>query len=392
MTHIPIPMLLVIAVLGPVALGVMIAIQPEIGASLGVSPQQTQYALSSAFFMLGCSYLFAGKIIDRIGYQQALSVSGGCFCLSLLLGATASSYEMFVTARTLQALSGSFGFVVVRAHFFQCFDEKKATQLLGCLVVVSTLCPMFAPMFGSYMVKWFGWRFLYWSLFGLSAVLYMYIYSVRANVVGRLPSEVLSGYVQKSIWGEFNVRFVLSALSSSLASGVFFTFIAVGPSAMLNEFAIDGEGFGLLYVMPSIAFASAGFYFGRKAASVPFEKFFYKSVFVSMAGLVCMWLAIAYKTIFGYMVSMMILNFGNGLLVPAMCAYVFIHIAQSPPLASGLLGFIQMTIAGGVSFVAIELASETLQAMGLMMSVCIILSCIFTSCLVLIFPSGSEAV
>ncbi|VVP87733.1 Multidrug resistance protein MdtL [Pseudomonas fluorescens] len=391
MRAIPVSILMLVSALGPFALGMMIAIQPEIGLTLEASPEQTQYALSSAFLVLGSCYLLTGKIIDGVGYRHVLLVSGGVFCISLYCGAAALNYESFVIARMLQAASGSCGFILVRAHLCLRFDDRQATTVLGYFTIVTAICPMLAPMIGHYVSTWLGWRGLYWGVAVLSSVMYLYIFLVGKKSFEDVGSTGRLGGVAHHYLAEINLRFVLSVLAISFASGVFYTFVTVGPFVMLAEFELDGKDFGVYFIATSLAFASASFCFSRTVTARPVEQFFGVGSLINATGLACMWVAIFYGSMSGLMIAILILNFGNGLLAPALSAYILIRVARSKPLASGLLGFAQMTSGGVISFMAGHFASGTLEAMGVLISFCVILSCLFAAGLMVALLKNSLA-
>lgn len=365
-------LLMMIAAIGPFSLGMVIAIQHDIGVSVNASLSQMQYILSSSFVVLGVCNLITGRLLDRFGPWLVISISGTLLVMGLLWSAFSQTFESFVLARVLQAGSGSCGFVLVRALVFEYFDNADGPRFLGYLTVITVASPMFAPLIGSYVNSLYGWRILFISVAVITLGLHTYA-AVFLSVSIRFRSILVDGGLQ-SYFLQFDRQLLLSALSISFASAIFFSFVTLGPFSMMRVFGTGSESFAQYYVFTSVGFILGGLIYSRMILRSHALRISRAGVIFNLIGIMGVWGAVGYHSEYFFVFSLMLLNFGNGFLVPAMSAYILSNPSRTPALVSGLLGFVQMIIGGMFSAIAGYLNSSSLVPLVTLMSICVVLA------------------
>src|SRR5690606_24568948 len=84
----------------------------------------------------------------------------------------ATSIEMLVAARLLQAIGGASGLVLSRAIVRDLYDRDRSASVLGYITMAFVVAPMLAPTIGGLLDQLAGWRasFVLLALLGIAAL------------------------------------------------------------------------------------------------------------------------------------------------------------------------------------------------------------------------------
>ena len=158
-----------LAALGAAAIDMYLPSLPSIESELGGVSGSAQFTLSSFFIGLGLGQLFYGPISDSLGRRKVLVVGLLIYCLGSLFCFFAGTMMELVAARFFQALGAAAGGVIARAMVRDVFTGKKAAQAQSFINLAFSFTPLMAPLFGGYLLIFFGWRsiFLALLLFGI---------------------------------------------------------------------------------------------------------------------------------------------------------------------------------------------------------------------------------
>jgi len=115
----------------------------------------------------------AGLVSDRIGRLPVIYAGMTVFTVAAIVATLATSIEVLLLARFVQGLGASAGIVLSRAIVRDITSGAEAARLLSLMVMIFTVAPMLAPMFGSLLVTTLGWRssFAAVAVLGLAAIL-----------------------------------------------------------------------------------------------------------------------------------------------------------------------------------------------------------------------------
>ena len=238
-----------LAALGAAAIDMYLPSLPSIESELGGVSGSAQFTLSSFFIGLGLGQLFYGPISDSLGRRKVLVVGLLIYCLGSLFCFFAGTMMELVAARFFQALGAAAGGVIARAMVRDVFTGKKAAQAQSFINLAFSFTPLMAPLFGGYLLIFFGWRsiFLALLLFGIICLLILILKipetlsKKKRNTLG-LVSIVL-GY--RRILR--NSRSIGSILSGALAFSCMFTYFAASPFIYIDLFKIPDQYYGFLF-------------------------------------------------------------------------------------------------------------------------------------------------
>ena len=109
------PVLGLVAALGPVSHSIFIPSIPSMELDLHVGLSQLQWVLTVYLLLFGLFQLIIGPLSDRIGRRPAFYIGFFLFTLASVGAALATSIEMLVVARAFQAVGAATAMVIPRA-------------------------------------------------------------------------------------------------------------------------------------------------------------------------------------------------------------------------------------------------------------------------------------
>jgi MFS transporter, DHA1 family, multidrug resistance protein len=168
---------------GPLSVDMYLPSLPDIGRELAARPAQVQLTIS--FYLVGFALgqIVYGPISDRHGRKPILLAALALFSIAGLACAFASSIEVLIIARFLQAFGGSGAVVLARAIVRDLYSDARAGREFSLMGAIMAVAPTIAPLIGSVLQAAFSWHAIFVTLFALG--------SVAAVVVGGLLPETL---------------------------------------------------------------------------------------------------------------------------------------------------------------------------------------------------------
>ncbi len=135
---------------------------PHMQGSLGASPDQitwtlTSYMVSSAIFMP-----LTGYLTDRFGQKQFLLLSIGGFTLASILCGAATSLPEIVVFRLLQGIFGAGLVPLSQSILSTVFSEKDRGKGMAIWGVGVMLGPILGPTLGGYLTEIASWRWTFY--------------------------------------------------------------------------------------------------------------------------------------------------------------------------------------------------------------------------------------
>lgn len=235
--------------IAPVSIDMYLAAMPTMETVFHTSAAAVQSTMVT--FMIGFAFGQAayGPITDRFGRKPPLYVSLVIFVASSAICALAPSIRVMAGFRFLQALGACGGSVMSRAIVRDLFPPEQLRRIFSMLILVLGVSPVIAPLFGSYLLLWFGWQspFVAQATVGTLCLIGMHFRlreSLPDNV--RRPLQVptiVSGYTRLLKDRTFVGASVVCGFSAAGA----FAYIASAPFLFINLYHVPTEQFGWLF-------------------------------------------------------------------------------------------------------------------------------------------------
>lgn len=350
---------LMFGIMGVFATDIYTPALPAIQKALHISVSMTQLTVTVYFLGLFITPLMIGPLSDAIGRRKILIVAAWIAVAGSLICATAHTITGVITGRIAQGVGLGIGISLSRTICRDLFEGKKLAEVISIFSLLMGLAPILAPLLGSYLQHWYGWRGSFYFLFG-------YLFIISTAILGLFP-ETLSRstpfhpriIVQNYLELLKGPAFISNTIASAVATGSLIVFFITAPFLLQKELHVSVLVYGwIITTITMISFGSrtVNVFLIRKLSSHQIVKLGLLLIF--MGGLILLLTAIGTLSIATIMVSAILLVSGTGLIYSNAVVGALMPYRHMSGTAGALLGSIQMF--GG--FLASAVASHFAKA------------------------------
>lgn len=315
-----------------------------------------QLQLTLTLYMVGyaLSMLVSGPLSDRYGRRPVL-IGGLCIYVAASVAcALATSIPTILCARIFQALGGCSGTVIGRVIVRERFPTAMQATMLSRISAGMALSPVIAPLAGSVVAEWLGWRGVFAGLAAGGIV-------ATAMVLRHLPetreraARPESGAGLLRTYGRLlsERRFLRYTLAISFVYCTYFPFIAESSTLFQRQMGVSGPVYAAIFGLTVLGYLIGSSVFRRSSGRWKADSVIAWAAGVNLAGAVALWVggAVAPASAAAIVVPMFFVMIAVGIAIPACQFAVMQPYTKIAGTASGLFFFIQMAIAaacGGV--------------------------------------------
>lgn len=336
--------LVVLAGMAALAMNVFLPSLPNMATYYQADYAFMQLAVALYLGVNAVLQLFIGPLSDRYGRRPVLLWSTGLFALATLGCLLASSAEVFMVFRMIQAVIAA-SMVLSRAVIRDLYPQDKAASVMGYVTMGMALIPMLAPALGGTLDIWFGWKASFLLLLVCSlmllALIWMDVGETAANTGTPMAQQIREYPIiltSHRFWGY--------ALASALASGAFFAYLGGAPYLGANLYQIPPSTLGIWMATPGLGYFFGNYITGRYAARVGVNKMVLWGTLLATFGM-----TVAYTislsgttTPLNFFGAMVLVGLGNGLVLPNASAGM---LSVRPQLAGTAAGLGSTLLIGG---------------------------------------------
>jgi MFS transporter, DHA1 family, multidrug resistance protein len=338
--------------IGPLSTDLYLPSLPAMESALQTSGSKVQLTLS--FYLLGFAFgqIFYGPISDRVGRKPTILAGLGLYCLASAACALASSIDVLIAARFVQAFGAAAPIVLARAMVRDMYDGARAGQELSRMGMIMGLVPAVAPVLGGILEPLFGWRSNFWAVLLAGALLTtVVLLKLPETLRERRPERIsVPGILRGFGILLQNKGFRVYVLLAGFIYAGLFCFISGSSFVLQKVYGLSPGNFGL-----SFGFCVLGFILGtiiaqRIVLTSGMDVTIGYGVLCMAAGGVSMlaWMALGYGHPAEVVLPMTLYTVGLGLALPQVNASSMMPFPDRAGAASSLQGLIQMTFAAAV--------------------------------------------
>jgi DHA1 family bicyclomycin/chloramphenicol resistance-like MFS transporter len=254
-----------LSAIGPFAIDMYLPALPTIGHSLGASPEAVQASLMAFFISLGIGQMIYGPLSDMFGRKPPLYFGLVLFALSSIGCALAPNVHTLIALRLLQGLGASAGMVVPRAVVRDLHTGTDATRLMSLLMLVFSVSPILAPLTGSLLIEWAGWRSVFWTV-AIAAVMALALLfsSLREtrHAGERAQSDVRSAIKAYGLLLR-DRHFLGLVFIGAFGISSFFAYLANSSFVLIDHYGFTPREFSLAFSANAASFIGVSQFTGR---------------------------------------------------------------------------------------------------------------------------------
>jgi len=341
--------------IAPVSIDLYLPAMPQLEEVFHASASAVESTMVTYLVGFAIGQLLYGPLTDRFGRKPPLYFSLAIFALSSFACAFSTSISMMSTLRLFQALGACGGSVISRAMVRDLFPPSELRRVFSMLILVLGVSPILAPMLGSYLLLWFGWRSAFFAQATVGTLCFLGMhFRLRESMAheARRPlhlGTILSGYGRLLQDRTFMGASAVCGFSSAGA----FAYIASASFVFITQYQVSIENFGWLFGSVAAGMVAASQVNGRMSASIPVWKVLRVANLVQLAaGIVLLasvltgmgGLPAVFLCIFVYIAA-------QGFVFPNGSTIAMMRHADMAGTASALLGTNQFVIAAiGTAF------------------------------------------
>ena len=248
-----------LAAVGPFAIDMYLPALPAIAADLGASTAATQMTLMVFFISFGVAQLIYGPLSDMWGRKPPLYFGLALFGLAGIGCGLAPSIEWLIFFRFIQGVGAAAVAVIPRAVIRDLHTGPEATRLMALVMLVFSVSPILAPLFGSAVIVPFGWRAVFVAVTVVSGIALVMLWALLPET--RPASERIAGNLGSVMraYGRLMVDAKFQGLTfiGGLGMASFFAFLASSSFVYIGHFGLTPTQYSLAFSVNAVGFIGA---------------------------------------------------------------------------------------------------------------------------------------
>lgn len=231
----------------PLSIDAYLPALPEVALAFQVDGVQAQSTISVFLIGLCLGMLLLGPLSDRYGRRPLLLGGITLYLLATVFCIWAQDIHQLIIGRFCQAVGAASAAILARTIVRDLFALREAARVLSLMHVVTMIATCLAPILGSLLMYWQGWRSIFFALMAFSAV-------CLVASIWRLDESLTPGdrghslfavfYSYRQLLGE-PVALAYAGLMG-LSLGGMFTFMTASPFVYMNYFNVSPQVYALL--------------------------------------------------------------------------------------------------------------------------------------------------
>ncbi|MFZ5720215.1 MAG: multidrug effflux MFS transporter [Pseudomonadota bacterium] len=246
--------------MGPLAIDMYLPSLPAIGADLRASATATQSTVAAFLAGMAIGQVFYGPASDRFGRRAPLLVGAVIFIGASAACALAQDVEQLLAARFVQALGACAGGVVSRAVVRDRFDHTETARMLSLMMLIMGLAPILAPILGSALLVFGGWRLNFWFMaaFGVAIGLATFLRLSESRSEATAAQARSENPFQAFVALLRQPRLLGYGLAGALNGATLFTYIASSPALLMDTYGVSATLFPWLFGLNALGVIGSG--------------------------------------------------------------------------------------------------------------------------------------
>jgi DHA1 family bicyclomycin/chloramphenicol resistance-like MFS transporter len=371
-----------LSAIGPFAIDMYLPALPSIGKDLGAPDSVVQLSLLAFFIPFAIFQLVYGPLADMWGRKAPLYMGIGLFAVASIGCATASNIETLIAFRFLQGIGGAAGMVVPRAIVRDMHTGVQAARLMSLLMLVFSISPILAPLTGSAVIAFYGWRGVFWAVM-IAAFIGLILLSTQLNETRSKSDRSESGF--RSAMTAYRLllgdrHFLTLTFIGGLGISGFLVYLANSPFVLINHYGLSPTQYSFAFSINAVSFFAVSQLTGWLG-----ERFgLIRVMRAAVAGFALSMATMAVIMSLGFdklpvMATFLFIGYGFlGLVIPTTAVLALEDHGKIAGTASALMGTLQFVTAAVAMFIAGVFFDGTAVPMAAGIALCAVAAFVLT--------------
>ncbi|WP_367847515.1 multidrug effflux MFS transporter [Rhodoferax sp. WC2427] len=337
-----------LSAIGPFAIDMYLPALPSIGQTLNASMAAVQLSLMVFFVSMGVGQIIYGPVSDMFGRKAPLYFGLLLFAAGSIGCALAPDVHTLVVLRFIQGLGACAGMVIPRAIVRDLHTGHDAARLMSLLMLVFSVSPILAPLAGSFLIEWFGWRSVFWAV-TVAAALGLALLATSLPET-RPASERVNSSVASALAGYGKLlrdrHYLGLVLIGAFGMASFFAYLANSSFIMIDHYGLTPRQYSITFSVNAAAFIGVSQFTGKLS-----QRFgLVKVVNIAVTGFAAVMAVLLLVNLGGVdrldvLIGLLFVGFGFlGLVVPTTAVLALEEHGEIAGTASALMGTIQFVV------------------------------------------------
>ncbi|MCJ1901246.1 MULTISPECIES: multidrug effflux MFS transporter [Paracoccus] len=363
-----------LSAVGPFAIDMYLPALPQVASDLGTTEAGAALTLTSYFIVFGFAQMIYGPMADAVGRKKPLVIGVAIFLVATVAASLAPTIGWLIAARALQGLGAATLMAVPRAVIRDMATGPAAARMMAAIMIVISVSPMLAPLTGSAVMAWGGWREIFAvlaaaALLSLGLILFVLPETLPAERRRPVRLAAMTAGARRLLSDR---RFLGLTMIGGFGMASFFVFLASASFVYTRQYGLSPTGFSLAFAVNAVGFFTASQFAGRLAERFGMERV----ISLAITGFAGLSLALSLVVLAGFdalavvIAGLFVANACLGLVMPTAMVMSLDPHPDIAGLASSLGGTLQMLTGGLMIAVTGPLLDNTAATMVPAITLC----------------------
>lgn len=344
-------------VLSPLAIDIYLPAFNDIASSLDVELENLQASITFFMISLGVGQLIVGPLSDKYGRKPIAYLGVAIYVVSSVVVYFASSIDILLAARFAQGFGASATTVVAFALVKDNFNASQSSHMISYLNGAMASVPALAPTLGHWLTIHYGWR----SNFAFLAIISLVVGVLVWRFVNEMPRSEQQNQqpfigVKRYIAILKEPTFVFHATLCALTTSAVLAYITSAPIWLVSHVGLTASEFTLWFTINAVINILAYI-----VTPLAIKKFNRKNVLrfgliLTVASGIFLQVFAHQLTAWSFMLPIFIASIGFASIIAPSAAQALSVFPNQAGTVAALLGFIQLSGSGLVTY-----ATQTLD-------------------------------
>ena len=325
-----------------------------------IDDHDAQLSILVFIFSMGVGQLLFGIIVTKAGKKVTGYIGILLFIVSALGILYVENYTILLIFRVLQGLGASAASVISYATINENYKGDEAAKLFsiqsGCLNII----PAVAPMMGAVLLVLWDWQAIF-----VCFIVYAFIVLIIFHKEYKFDDYDCQYKLSHAVsWVIKDKQFLIYALVCVLLLGYIVTYLNIAPIILMDEFGLTPLQFSILFSINAAVISAVSFFISRLIAVLGAFRCVIIGLLLMMLSSLCLWFTYAITGYLLFYLLILVGSIGFAFSFGSAIGFALSKHQHHSGLASGLLGFVYLSLAPVITFFSLHNANHSLESFG----------------------------